>query len=102
MKLNDLYDLYIAHRGIQTCKTIENTIPAFALAISKKVPIELDIHILKDNNLVVYHDDSLDRLINIPNKIEDYTYKELENIVFPNTDIHGCFKNCKWKSSNYN
>lgn len=88
MKLNDLYDLYIAHRGIQTSKTIENTIPAFALAISKKVPIELDIHILKDNNLVVYHDDSLDRLINIPNKIEDYTYKELENIVFPNTDIH--------------
>ncbi len=88
MKLKDLYGLYIAHRGIQTSKTIENTIPAFALAISKKVPIELDIHILKDNNLVVYHDDSLDRLINIPNKIEDYTYKELENIVFPNTDIH--------------
>ena len=80
MKLNDLYDLYIAHRGIQTSKTIENTIPAFSLAISKKVPIELDIHILKDNNLVVYHDNSLDRLINITSK--------LENIVFPDTDIH--------------
>ena len=48
MVLEDLKGLYIAHRGIQNDDTIENTIPAFSFAISKKIPIEFDIHILKD------------------------------------------------------
>lgn len=88
MKLNDLSGLYIAHRGIQRSDVIENTIPAFSLAISKGVPIELDIHLLKDGNLVVYHDDNLRRLNVINRNIESYTYDELKEVVFPNTDIH--------------
>lgn len=82
MKINDLKSLYIAHRGIQSNDSIENTTQAFNLAIKKKVPIELDIHILRDKNLVVFHDDNLKRLFDIDKKIEDYNYDELSKLTF--------------------
>lgn len=88
MRLNDLKGLYMAHRGIQNENTIENTFPAFSLAISKKVPIEFDLHILKDGAIVVFHDDNLKRLFGIDRNIEDYNYNELKKVFFPNTNIH--------------
>lgn len=88
MEVNQLKGLYIAHRGIQNGKTIENTIPAFSLALEKKVPIEFDIHILRDGKLVVYHDDTLKRLLNIDKKISDYSYEELKKLTFLNTELH--------------
>lgn len=88
MKVNDLKGLYIAHRGIHTGNIIENTIPAFSFALEKKVPIELDIHILKDGSLVVFHDENLKRLVGIDRNISDYTYDELKKITFPDTNIH--------------
>lgn len=88
MRIEELKGLYIAHRGIQTSQTIENTLPAFSLALNKKIPIELDIHILKDGNIVVYHDDNLKRLMNIDRDIDSYTYEELKQLTFPNTNIH--------------
>lgn len=88
MELNNLRGLYIAHRGIHNDKIIENTIPAFSLALDKKVPIELDVHILKDGNIVVYHDENLKRLMGIDRNISSYSYDELKKITFPNTDIH--------------
>lgn len=88
MEVNDLRGLYIAHRGIQNENTFENTIPAFSLAIDKKVPIELDLHVLKDGNIVVFHDDNLERLMGIDREISSYDYEELKKLTFPNTDIH--------------
>lgn len=88
MKSDNLKNLYIAHRGIQTDTTIENTIPAFMLAISKRVPIELDLHILKDDKIIVFHDDNLKRLFNIDRTIESYDYDELRKLSFPNTNEH--------------
>lgn len=88
MEVNNLKGLYIAHRGIQTDTVIENTIPAFSLALDKNIPIELDLHILKDGNIVVYHDENLKRLMGIDKNISSYSYDELKKITFPNTDIH--------------
>ena len=88
MKLDDLRGLYIAHRGIHNDKIIENTIPAFSLAISKNIPIELDINILKDGNIVVYHDANLKRLLGIDEKLSGYSYDKLKKLAFPNTSIH--------------
>lgn len=85
---NKLKGLYIVHRGIHNDKIIENTIPAFSLALNKNLPIELDVRILKDGNLVVYHDSNLKRLIGIDRKLSSYTYQELKNLVFPNTKLH--------------
>lgn len=88
MKIDDLKGLCIAHRGIHNDSVIENTIPAFSLALEKNIPIELDVHILKDGNIVVYHDNNLKRLIGVDRNISSYTYGELKKETFPNTDIH--------------
>lgn len=88
MKLDNLKGLYIAHRGIHNESIIENTIPAFSLAISKKIPIELDINILKDGNIIVYHDNNLKRLIGLDKELSSYNYEELKKLTFPNTNIH--------------
>ena len=68
---------YIAHRGIHNNKVIENTKEAFDLAIKMNYPIELDVHLLKDKEIVVFHDDNLKRLVSINKRLKDYTYKEL-------------------------
>ena len=88
MKIDDLKGLCIAHRGIHNDIVIENTIPAFSLALEKNIPIELDIHILKDENIVVYHDNNLKRLIGVDKNISSYSYDELKKTTFPNTEIH--------------
>lgn len=75
---------YIAHRGLHNDKIIENTIPAFKEAINKNYPIELDVHLLKDNEIVVFHDNNLKRLLNINKDIKDYTYKELSKLKINN------------------
>lgn len=75
----------IAHRGVYDNKTIfENSIQAFKKALEFNLPIELDIHLLKDNTLVVFHDDNLKRMINKDIKVKDCTYEQLNNYIFEN------------------
>lgn len=76
----------IAHRGVHNNIDVpENSIEAFRLAIKKNYIIELDIHLLKDNTIVVFHDDNLKRITGIDKKIKDYTYEELKKIKLLNT-----------------
>lgn len=64
----------------------ENSILAFKRAIRNKYIIELDVHITKDNKIVVFHDFSLKRLFNVNKLVENCTYNELLNYSFPNTN----------------
>lgn len=71
----------IAHRGVFDNKTVaENTIPAFKIAMQKGYWIELDVHMLQDHSIVVFHDDSLKRATGIDKKIKECTYQELEKM----------------------
>ena len=49
----------IAHRGFHNIQdgVPENSILAFKRAIKKKYIIELDVHLLSDGEVVVFHDD---------------------------------------------
>ena len=77
----------IAHRGLHDGeKVIENTFEAFELACNKKYIIELDIHILKDNQIVVFHDDNLKRLTGIDKAIKEVEYGEIKNLKLKNTN----------------
>ena len=67
----------IAHRGLHDSNTIENTIKAFTKAMEKNYTIELDVHILSDKTIVVYHDFDLKRLVGVNRVIETLNYKEL-------------------------
>lgn len=84
--LNFLKNNLIAHRGMHNNIDIpENSIKAFKEAIKNKYIIELDIHLLKDNTIVVFHDDNLKRMTGINKNIKDYTYEELKKISLLNT-----------------
>ena len=79
--LDFLKNTTIAHRGIHDNRHIvENTISAFQEAIDKNVPIELDIHLLKDNEIVVVHDDNLKRLTGYKKRLKDLTYNDIKDL----------------------
>lgn len=64
----------IAHRGLHNKGSIpENSISAFAAAIAENCPIELDIQLLADGEVAVFHDKTLDRLTGESGKIADQT-----------------------------
>ena len=74
----------IAHRGLHSDKSIENTLSAFIKAMDKGYTIELDIHILKDDTIVIYHDFNLKRLTGVNKTIEKLSYPQLSKIKIKN------------------
>ena len=75
-KYKDLLRRPFAHRGVHN-EYPENSIPAFEKAIEKKLSIELDIHLSKDNQIVVFHDDNLLRMTGENEFIKFLTYDEI-------------------------
>ena len=70
----------IGHRGCRG-EEPENTILGISKAISNNVNgIEIDVHLTKDNELVVIHDDSLDRTTNGKGKVADSTLGEIRKL----------------------
>ncbi|MBQ7147620.1 MAG: glycerophosphodiester phosphodiesterase [Pseudobutyrivibrio sp.] len=66
-----------AHRGASGYLP-ENTLPAFEKAVELGADgIELDIHKTRDGQLVVIHDEKIDRTSNGKGQIKDYTLEEL-------------------------
>ena len=77
-RVNPLILKGVAHRGLWNEKVSENSLEAFRLALKNNVAIELDIHLTKDNDLVVIHDEKLERLTGKEGIVEDLTTKELQ------------------------
>ena len=77
-KLNPLLLKGIAHRGFHNDKYTENGMNAFSNAVKHNLPIELDIHLTKDNELVVCHDEDLKRTTGTSGIIEDLTVEEIK------------------------
>ncbi|MBC5995898.1 glycerophosphodiester phosphodiesterase [Romboutsia ilealis] len=68
-----------AHRG-DSWFYPKNTILAFEKALSLPIyGIELDIHKSKDNQLVVIHDETINRTFKGKGFVKDYTLKELQS-----------------------
>ncbi len=57
-----LVQVPIAHRGLHDKQAPENSLLAFQNAINAGYAIELDVRMLSDGTIVVFHDDSLARL----------------------------------------
>ena len=72
-----------AHRGSST-KYIENTMRAFEQAIVDQADgIELDVQRTKDGQLVVYHDERLQRLTGVDKFLWQLTWAEIQDL-----DLH--------------
>lgn len=71
-----------AHRGASGYAP-ENTMDAFRKAIEMKADgIELDVHLTKDGEVVVIHDEVLDRVSDGTGRVQDFTCNELKKFNF--------------------
>jgi glycerophosphoryl diester phosphodiesterase len=67
----------VAHRGLSATAP-ENTMAAFRLAAEVGCDLlEFDVHLTKDDQLVVIHDDTLDRTTNGHGYVRDHTLAEI-------------------------
>jgi hypothetical protein len=77
----------IAHRGLHDLREgePENSLPAFKRAAEEGLAIENDIHLTKDGRVVVFHDDTLDRMCGVAGKPEEKTLSELKELTLAGT-----------------
>lgn len=80
----------IAHRGMHSIKNgiPENSIKAFEKAIENSYIIELDVHILKDKSVIVFHDDNLKRMTGLNKDVRDVSYNEIKDLKLQNTNFN--------------
>lgn len=69
----------VAHRGDRK-NAPENTLAAFrkALSFDELDILEIDVHLTKDQQLVVIHDEKIDRTTNGDGYVKDYTLAQLQ------------------------
>ena len=77
----------VAHRGLHSKPSIpENSLAAFARAADKGYGIELDVHLLSDGNLAVFHDNTLIRMTGKQGSVKDLITEQLKEYKLENTD----------------
>lgn len=77
----------VAHRGVMQSAP-ENTLRGFELALEQGAfALETDLHFTKDDQIVLHHDATLDRMTNGTGYVRDYTLAELKElqIICPKT-----------------
>ena len=77
---------YYAHRGLHNAERAENSMSAFKASVAGGWGIELDIRLSKDGKLVVFHDDTLDRVCGREGKVIDFTADELATFKLKGTE----------------
>lgn len=81
MKVSALsFPLCIAHRGVKECYP-ENSLVSFQAALNENAQmIELDVALSADRQLVVIHDETLDRTTNGKGKVREKRFEELRGL----------------------
>ena len=79
------FDGLYAHRGLHGKDAAENTLAAFERACRMNVGVELDLRLSADGAVVVYHDDSLERLCQRPELVSELTAEQLQQL-----NVAGC------------
>ena len=70
----------VAHRGVMR-QAPENTLRSFRLALEQGAfALETDLHFTKDDQIVLFHDDTLERMTNGVGYIRDYALAELQQM----------------------
>ena len=79
--LRPFTETYIAHRGLHTNPGVpENSLAAFRRAVEAGYGIELDVQLTADDQLVVFHDETLSRVCGDGRKLHELPYDELRDM----------------------
>lgn len=76
----------IAHRGFHNAELPENSIGAFLNAAENGFAAELDVRMIDDGTVVVFHDDSLTRMTNADGYIGNMKKEDLKNLKLLGTE----------------
>lgn len=82
------YHVNYAHRGLHSKdKTVpENSLAAFKAAHDAGYGAELDVQLSKDGQVVVFHDETLDRVCRVHGKVVDFDYEDLKKMRLLDTE----------------
>ncbi len=69
----------VIHRGVFKKGMIENSLSSFKECASLGFMIELDTHIIKDGNVIVFHDDNFSRMCGVNKLVKDSTLSEVKS-----------------------
>ena len=77
-----------AHRGLHSEDTLvpENSLAAFRQACEAGYGIELDVRLSRDGEVVVFHDDTLERLCGVDARVDELDYAQLRELRICGTD----------------
>ncbi len=70
---------YVAHRGLHDENLPENSIAAFKAAVEQGYPIEIDLHLTCDGEVVVFHDKTLNRMCGCDGEVAKLTLDDLKS-----------------------
>jgi glycerophosphoryl diester phosphodiesterase len=84
---------FIAHRGLSD-KAPENTVKAFELAGKADGfwGMETDVRVTQDKKLVLFHDDTLERMCGDSQSIESMTFDEVRKVKITNGNNYELYK----------
>ena len=78
----DFRGRFYAHRGLHSPErgVPENSLAAFRAAAEKGCGVELDVQLSLDGQVVVFHDDTLDRVCGVQGRVTDRTAGDLQRM----------------------
>ena len=78
----------LAHRGLHDNSTSrpENSLAAFRYAVEKGYGAELDVQLTRDGQVVVFHDDTVNRVCCGDGRVDGFTLSELQQFPLCKTD----------------
>lgn len=79
-----------AHRGLHSedMSVPENSMEAFRQARDAGYGVELDLQMSKDGEVVVFHDDTLERMCGVEGRVDEKDYAELREMSLCGTEEH--------------
>ncbi len=76
-QIDKLYNKYIVDKGIyNNIDVMENTLESFDKALKKNLNIRFEVNYLKDDSLITFSSESLEKIFNLKDDIEDYSYQD--------------------------
>ncbi|MBR6381045.1 MAG: glycerophosphodiester phosphodiesterase, partial [Lachnospiraceae bacterium] len=77
-----------AHRGLflKDQSVPENSLEAFRRAVAGGYGMELDVQLSKDGQVVVFHDDTLERVCGVKKRVDALTFAELRELRLYSTE----------------
>lgn len=85
-KTSKLFTTPIAHRGLHSDEIPENSLLSYQKAIEKGFPIEIDVRLIDDGNVIVFHDDKLGRMTHKDGFASNLKTADLEQLNLLDTD----------------